>query len=102
MGAFKTEIFRSEPFFLEVVPKNVDKAYSLKHLLKILGIKREEMICCGDGYNDVSMVQYAGLGVAMANGQNKLKAIANKNFLKKQGFRGTKKIAKALTYYLSL
>lgn len=73
----ETEIFRSEPFFLEIVPKNVDKAYSLKHLLRILGIRREEMVCCGDGYNDVSMIQYAGLGVAMANAQERLKALAN-------------------------
>ena len=28
----------------------------------------EEMIACGDGYNDLTMVQYAGLGVAMGNG----------------------------------
>ncbi len=42
----ETQIFRSEPCFLEVVPKNVDKAYSLKHLLEILGIGREEMVCC--------------------------------------------------------
>lgn len=40
----ETEIFRSEPCFLEVIPKNVDKAYSLKYLLKILGLKREEVV----------------------------------------------------------
>lgn len=73
----ETEIFRSEPCFLEVVSKNVDKAYSLKHLLRILGIPREEMVCCGDSFNDISMIQFAGLGVAMANGQEKLKMIAN-------------------------
>lgn len=73
----ETEIFRSEPCFLEVAPKNVDKAYGLKHLLPILGIRREEMVCCGDSFNDISMVQFAGLGVAMANAQDKLKAIAD-------------------------
>lgn len=73
----ETEIFRSEPCFLEVVSKNVDKAYSLKHLLRIFGIPREEMVCCGDCFNDISMIQFAGLGVAMANGQEKLKMIAN-------------------------
>lgn len=73
----ETEIFRSEPCFLEVVPKNIDKAYSLKHLLKILGIRREKTVCCGDSFNDISMVQFAGLGVAMANGQDKLKYVAN-------------------------
>ena len=59
----ETEIFRSEPCFLEVVSKNVDKAYSLKHLLRILGIPREEIVCCGDSFNDISMIQFAGLGV---------------------------------------
>ncbi|MGN0157803.1 MAG: Cof-type HAD-IIB family hydrolase [Brotaphodocola sp.] len=73
----ETEIFRSEPCFLEVVPKNVDKAYSLKHLLGILGIRREETVCCGDSFNDISMIQFAGTGVAMANGQEKLKRLAD-------------------------
>ena len=43
----------------------LDKAYCLEKLLKILGISREEMVCCGDGYNDISMIQFAGLGAAM-------------------------------------
>lgn len=45
-----------------------DKAQSLERLLAVIGVKREEMIACGDGYNDLTMVQYAGLGVAMGNG----------------------------------
>lgn len=60
-------VYRSEPFFLEILPKGIDKAQSLSQLLKVLGIEREEMIACGDGYNDISMIQYAGLGVAMEN-----------------------------------
>ena len=55
----------------------MDKAYCLERLLKILGIKREEMVCCGDGFNDISMIQYAGLGVAMANAQEKVKDVAD-------------------------
>lgn len=73
----ETEIFYSEPYFLEVIPKNVDKAFGLKHLLKILDIKNNEMVCCGDSFNDIRMIQYAGVGVAMKNGQEKLKAVAN-------------------------
>ena len=71
----EAQVFRSEPYFLEVLPKNVDKAYCLERLLKILGIEREEMVCCGDGFNDISMIQYAGLGVAMANAQEKVKDV---------------------------
>lgn len=73
----EAQIFRSEPFFLEATPKNVDKAYCLEKLLKILGISREEMVCCGDGYNDISMIQFAGLGAAMANAQEKVKDVAD-------------------------
>lgn len=73
----EAQVFRSEPYFLEITPKNVDKAYCLRHLLDILGIKREEMVCCGDGFNDLSMIQFAGLGVAMANAQQKVKEVAD-------------------------
>ena len=60
-------VYRSEPYFLEVLPKGIDKAASLERLLSRLGLSREEMIACGDGYNDLSMIKYAGLGVAMEN-----------------------------------
>ena len=70
-------IYRSEPFFLEIMPQNIDKAYSLSKLLNFLGISREQMICCGDGFNDLSMIKYAGLGVAMANAQEIVKQSAN-------------------------
>lgn len=61
-------VYRSDPFFLEILPKGIDKAQSLERLLAVIGVKREEMIACGDGYNDLTMIQYAGLGVAMGNG----------------------------------
>lgn len=62
-------IYCSEPFFLEIMPQNIDKAYSLQKLLNSIGMTAEEMICCGDGYNDISMIEAAGLGVAMRNAQ---------------------------------
>lgn len=70
-------IFRSEPYFLEIMPKNIDKAFSLSRLLEYMGITRKRMICCGDGYNDLSMIRYAGLGVAMANAQPEVKKEAD-------------------------
>ena len=75
--AQEVEIFRSEPCFLEVVPKDVDKAHSLKRLLKRLNIPREEVVCCGDSFNDITMIQFAGVGVAMANAQEELKQAAD-------------------------
>lgn len=70
-------VFRSEPFFLEIMPLGVDKASGLKKLLEITGIKREELIACGDGFNDISMLEFAGLGVAMENAQEAVKAVAD-------------------------
>lgn len=71
------EIFHSEPYFLEVTPKNVDKAYGIKQLLELLGVRKEDVVCCGDSFNDIKMLQYAGLGVAMANASDPIKWIAD-------------------------
>lgn len=69
--------FRSETFFLELVPKGIDKALSLQRLIDHLGISREEVIAVGDGFNDLSMIEFAGMGVAMANAQDAVKAAAD-------------------------
>ncbi|MBR3646649.1 MAG: HAD family phosphatase [Lachnospiraceae bacterium] len=73
----KASIYRSEPFFIEVMPKGGDKAASLDRLVNILGMDKEDTICCGDGFNDLSMIKYAGVGVAMANAQEVVKTEAD-------------------------
>ena len=73
----RISVYRSEPFFLELMPLNIDKAYSLGKLLEYLGLSKEQMISCGDGFNDLSMIQYAGMGVAMANAQDVVKKAAD-------------------------
>ncbi len=73
----EAEVFHSEPFYLEVVPKHVDKAYGLKDLLKRLQIPPERMVCCGDSFNDRAMIQHAGLGVAMRNAPEPIRAVAD-------------------------
>lgn len=70
-------IYRSEPFFIEIMPKNVDKGSSLDKMLETIGMTKEDAICCGDGFNDVSMIQYAGVGVAMGNAQPAVKEAAD-------------------------
>lgn len=60
-------VYRSEPYFLEILPRGIDKANCLAQLLDQVNIRQEEVIACGDGYNDLSMIQFAGLGVAMEN-----------------------------------
>jgi len=73
----KMSIYRSEPFFLEILPLGIDKAKCLEFLLNYLGLKKEELMVCGDGYNDLSMIEYAGLGVAMSNAQQVVKEAAD-------------------------
>jgi len=73
----KYSVFKSSPFFLEFTHKEVDKGLGLKRLGEHLGIKREEIIACGDAGNDLSMVKYAGLGVAMENATPEVKEVAN-------------------------
>lgn len=73
----RLNVYRSEPFFLEIMPQHIDKAYSLSKLLKHLNLTKEQMIACGDGFNDRSMIEYAGLGVAMCNAQPEVKAVAD-------------------------
>lgn len=70
-------IYRSEPFFIEVMPKNVDKAASLDRMLPAIGMGQENTVCCGDGFNDISMIKYAKVGVAMGNAQPAVKGAAD-------------------------
>ena len=70
-------ITRSEPFFVEAMSTGVDKAKAIARVTDILGIKHENVIACGDGFNDASMVKYAAIGVAMANAQAAVKKVAD-------------------------
>lgn len=71
------DVFRSEPYFLEVVPCGIDKANTLGALLSHLDIPREEVIAIGDGVCDVNMLQIAGLGIAMGHSQDSVKVCAD-------------------------
>lgn len=62
---------------MEINMKEVSKGNAVKILADYYGIKREEVICIGDNENDVSMIEYAGLGIAMGNAIPKLKKIAD-------------------------
>lgn len=70
-------IYRSEPFFIEIMPKDINKAVGLDLVLKGLGMGPEQAVCCGDGYNDISMIEYAKVGVAMGNAQPAVKEAAD-------------------------
>ncbi len=70
-------IFYSEPGHIEIINSLSSKGNAVKYLADILGIEREEIICIGDGYNDVSMIEYAGCGIAMANSPAEVKEKAD-------------------------
>ena len=71
------DVFPSEPYFLEVVPCGVDKANTLGVLMERLGVTRDEVIAIGDGVADVTMLQQAGMGVAMGHAQDSVKICAD-------------------------
>ena len=69
----KMSIYRSDPYFIECMANGIDKAASLDVLCKKLGIKQEETIAFGDGYNDQAMFREVGHGIAMGNAVDVLK-----------------------------
>lgn len=71
------DVFRSEPYFLEVVPPGIDKANTLAVLMQHLDVTREEVIAIGDGVCDVTMLQLAGLGVAMGHAPGSVQVCAD-------------------------
>lgn len=73
----RLSVYRSEPYFIEVMNRGVNKADAIAGLLERLGMEREDVIACGDGLNDLSMIRYAGLGVAMGNAQPAVKEAAD-------------------------
>lgn len=71
------DVFRSEDYFLEVVPRFINKGNTLAVLMEKLKITTEEVVAIGDGVADVSMLQLAGTGVAMGNARDSVKACAD-------------------------
>ena len=70
-------VMRSKPFFLEFTQLGVTKGASLDYLIKPMGILPEEVIAIGDSYNDLTMIEFAGLGVAMGNAPQDIKEKAD-------------------------
>ena len=70
-------VMRSEAFFIEVTARRIDKARTLARVIGPIGITQTNTICCGDAFNDISMVEYAGVGVAMGNAKPEVKEVAD-------------------------
>lgn len=73
----KYNIYKSQPFILEVLPQNVDKGYSMRVLGEMLGLEKNQIMGIGDQENDLSLVENAGFGVAMGNAIEHVKESAD-------------------------
>lgn len=71
------EVVSSNIDNIEVMIKGVSKGRAVKVLADYYNISKEEVICIGDNENDLSMIEFAGLGVAMGNGTDSIKKIAD-------------------------
>ncbi|MGG7078748.1 Cof-type HAD-IIB family hydrolase [Clostridium sardiniense] len=73
----KYEVVSSGLHNFEVMKKGTSKGNAVKQLAKILEITKDEIMCIGDSENDLSMIRFAGTGVAMGNGLDLLKEEAD-------------------------
>ena len=66
----------SHPYLVNLIPKSAGKSQAIRWLLDTLKIDRDRAYAFGDGFNDLDMLQAVGHGVAMGNGSDRLKAVA--------------------------
>ena len=70
-------VVRSQKYLVEVLTKGVNKAFGLEKLAQKLNILPSEIAAIGDAANDVEMLEYAGLAIAMGNASEEVKAISD-------------------------
>lgn len=70
----KTNITKTNPEYVEVNAKGVDKGTALKELCKILGVEMEQTIAFGDNYSDLPMLEVSGMKVLMDNASDEIKS----------------------------
>ncbi|MBO8159009.1 Cof-type HAD-IIB family hydrolase [Thermosyntropha sp.] len=63
--------------YIEIMHKKANKGEALKFICNYYGINREEVMAIGDGYNDIPMLKWAGVGVAMENAPKEVKKAAD-------------------------
>lgn len=71
------QIAVSKPFYLELTHIDANKGKAVEHLATLYDIQREEIVAIGDSYNDIPMLVYAGLGIAMGNAPAPVQAAAD-------------------------
>ncbi|MGM0420203.1 MAG: Cof-type HAD-IIB family hydrolase [Bacillota bacterium] len=93
----RLNITSSIEYFIEITAANITKGYTLARLAGEMGIDREEVVVVGDNYNDLEMIEWAGLGIAMENAPEEVRARADR-ITSDNNNRG---VAKVLEYLLS-
>ena len=68
---------RSQPVIYEAMPLGTTKASALSRLAEILDIQPSEIMAMGDANNDIEMLEFAGLGIAMGNASDHVKSLAD-------------------------
>lgn len=71
------DIYLSAPWFLEVMPNGVNKGLGVEKVCADMGISMDEVMAFGDNYNDIPMLEMAGLGIAMGNAEDEVKNSAD-------------------------
>ncbi|WP_026653199.1 Cof-type HAD-IIB family hydrolase [Butyrivibrio proteoclasticus] len=77
MAGGRLTLLYSNPYYLEIFPSDAGKGSAVKRLADFLGIPVENTYAAGDEENDISMIEAAGCGIAMINGTDKVKSIAD-------------------------
>ena len=72
----KITLFNGRPYFLDLMPRGSDKGSALARIAEILNVNAAETLAIGNSTNDEAMIRWAGIGVAMANGDERIKSIA--------------------------
>lgn len=70
-------VYKSKPTYLEIMPPQVSKSNAIRLLENVLSVDRQAIMAVGDNFNDIDMLHYAGLGVAMGNAPEEVKAASN-------------------------
>lgn len=70
-------VVQTAPFYLEVIPRSINKGQGIRDICGVLGISAEEVISFGDAENDIPMLVAAGMGVAMGNAAESVKQAAD-------------------------
>ena len=86
---YKDKIINQEYEYLDIVPRHVTKYDALKQLSQYLNIQNDEVMAVGDNVNDIEMIKYAGVGVAIGGSYEEVKGVASyvtQNTVRNGGF----------------